>query len=69
MKANSKNGKLQRAVSNPYLFENQDRIEKFKRQNNSLIKLNKYIDWSFFGKEIERQLSVVDCSKGGRLPF
>lgn len=64
MKTNSKKGKLQRVISNPDLFENQDRIEKLKRHNNSLIKLNKYINWSFFGKEIDRQLPMVDYSKG-----
>ncbi|MBP9744324.1 MAG: IS5 family transposase [Saprospiraceae bacterium] len=69
MKTNSKKGKLQRVISNPDLFENQDRIEKLKRHNNSLIKLNKYINWSFFGKEIDRQLPMVDYSKGGRPPI
>lgn len=69
MKTNSKKGKLQRVISTPDLFESQDRIEKLKRQNNSLIKLKKYIDWSFFGKEIDRQLPEVDYSKGGRPPI
>lgn len=69
MKTNTKKGKLQRIISNPDLFEGQDRIEKLKRQNNGLLKLNKYINWSFFGKEIDSRLPHVDYSKGGRPPI
>ena len=69
MKTNSKKGKLKRISRNPDLFEHQDRIEKLKNQNNSLVKLNRYIDWSFFGKEIDNQLPTVDYSKGGRPPI
>lgn len=65
----TKGGKYQRIQGNVDLFESEDRLVKLKKQNNSLEIMSKYIDWAFFGKEIEKSLPKVDYSKGGRPPI
>jgi transposase, IS5 family len=51
------------------LFDEELRLSKLSRQNDPLLKLDKFIDWEFFREILEFSLKTQPKNKGGRKPY
>ena len=50
-------------------FDEELRLSKLSKQNDPLLKLDKFIDWDFFRSILEISLKVQPKNKGGRKPY